>query len=250
MTKFTSLCIDIGNTNTKIGLFKDDKLEQFQLFATEQSEEVVRFVESIIALKIDGAIVSNVSRAEKELISKIRQRINFFIELNHQTPLPIHIKYETPTTLGTDRIAAACASWKKSRGNPSLAITCGTCIIYDYTDANGNYVGGAISPGIWQRLKSLHEFSANLPLVEPLSSFDFPGKNTNQSILAGVIKGATHEIDGFIDEIKQFEPRLHVYLSGGDAHHFATNLKNSIFAVPSLIMEGLNQILQFNVKII
>ncbi|MDK2908709.1 MAG: type pantothenate kinase [Bacteroidales bacterium] len=249
MSDYSLLSIDIGNTNAKIALFMGETLKHLEILSSSNYESLLKLFEEDKFKDLRGVIVSNVAAGdEKTLFSRLTKQIPSVIFLNHQTPLPISISYETPQTLGTDRIAAACAAWYKSNKNPSLAITCGTCVIYDFIDASGNYHGGAISPGLWQRLRALHEFSARLPLVKPLKNSVFPGRNTDQSILAGVLKGMAFEIDGFINELRQSEPNLHVYLSGGDAHYFATQLKNSIFAAPNLIMEGLNQILLFNVK--
>lgn len=248
MNEFVSLCIDVGNTNVKTAVFRDSQLDELVVMPTRSFDDADKLFKKIKASRIDGVILSNVAQQRTHLVNQLKAEISWVIELNSQTPLPIQIKYESPSTLGTDRIAAATAAWQKANGRPSLAITCGTCIIYDFTDAAGNYQGGAISPGLWQRFRALHVGSARLPLVEPQGTYNFPGKNTQQSILAGVMRGMLHEMDGFIDELKQSEPNLAVYLSGGDAHYFATQLKNSIFAAPNLIMEGLNQILLFNVK--
>ncbi|MGC8865076.1 MAG: type III pantothenate kinase [Bacteroidales bacterium] len=248
MDEFVSLCIDIGNTNVKTAVFRGTQMDELLIMPTRTFNDASKLLRKVKANKIHGAILSNVSQQKTELVNQLKAAIPLVIELNFQTPLPIEIKYESPSTLGTDRIAAASAAWHKAGCRPSLAITCGTCIIYDYIDAKGNYLGGAISPGLRQRLKVLHEQSARLPWVEPQDAPAFPGKNTQQSILAGVMRGIIHEIDGFVDELKQSQPNLHVFLSGGDAHYFATQLKNSIFAAPNLIMEGLNQILLFNAK--
>ena len=248
MKDMVTLCIDVGNTNTKVAVFRNDIAETIRLFSTSDRMALYSLLEDDKITTFQGAIISSVVQQDDALFDKLRSRIPTVILLNHHTRVPINLAYETPSTLGTDRIAAACAAWHKSGKREALSITCGTCIIYDYIDAHGNYQGGAISPGLWQRLKALHEFSARLPLVEPNEIPGFPGKNTYHSILAGVLRGMAYEIDGFIDELRQSEPNLHVFLSGGDAHYFATQLKNSIFAAPNLIMEGLNQILLFNVK--
>lgn len=248
MKDFATLCIDVGNTNTKVAVFRNHIAETIRVFPTSDRMALSSLLEDEKLPVFQGAIISSVARDDDAFLDEMKSKIPIVILLSYQTRLPIKLAYETPSTLGTDRIAAACAAWHKSGKQSALSITCGTCIIYDYVDNQGNYQGGAISPGLWQRLKSLNEFSARLPMVEPQGKPIFPGKNTHHSILAGVLKGMAYEIDGFIDELRQSEPNLHIFLSGGDAHYFATQLKNSIFAAPNLIMEGLNQILLFNVK--
>ena len=110
------------------------------------------------------------------------------------------------------------------------------------------YLGGAISPGLRLRLKALNEFTGKLPLIEPEIEANLIGDSTKTAILSGVINSAVFEMDGFITECKRRFSMLKVLLTGGDSIFFDKKLKNSIFAVPDLVLKGLNEIIDFNVK--
>jgi len=112
-------------------------------------------------------------------------------------------------------------------------------------DAEKKYLGGAISPGISIRYKALHQFTANLPLLEK-NNFTLIGKDTKSSIHSGVLNGILQEIDGVIDQYKAKYQNLTVVLTGGDTNFLAKKLKSTIFANPNFLLEGLNSILIHN----
>jgi len=114
--------------------------------------------------------------------------------------------------------------------------------------ANGEYLGGNISPGINMRLKAMHTFTAKLPLVEIGLPIENLGNSTVKALQNGAVKGTFREIDSFIEEIRQDLGDLIVILTGGDAKLFENWTKNMIFAAPNLVLEGLNEILKYNVK--
>jgi type III pantothenate kinase len=99
------------------------------------------------------------------------------------------------------------------------------------------------------RFKALNTFTSRLPLVSQKEKFELPGKNTEESIRAGVLKGILSETRGIIQEFKDKYPGIKVILCGGDSSFFETNLKESIFAVPGLVLIGLNSILLYNAAI-
>jgi len=233
-----NLVIDFGNTRVKAALFNGDRLHK--VFAPVNNGELKKLATE----SADQIIVSSVSISQAE-INKIVTAP--FLYLNHQVNLPFTLKYNTPQTLGLDRIAAIAGAQYLFPSTNCLAIDVGTCITYDFIDADRNYYGGAISPGVDMRFKSLNTFTANLPLV---SSSDHPkliGTSTKESIESGVILGITNEIDGFIRMYKEKYAHLQVILTGGDAFHFEKKLKEDIFAAPELVLTGLNRILLNNV---
>ncbi|MEM6359539.1 MAG: type III pantothenate kinase [Bacteroidota bacterium] len=234
-----NLILDIGNTNAKIGLFENADLKQKinEITPTELQNTIQKF-------SIDRAIVSNVGKSidpfHKSLITlKV-------ITLSHRTPLPIHIKYDTPETLGHDRIAAACGAHFLFPDQPCLIIDCGTCITYDVVTANGTYLGGAISPGLQMRLESLNTFTSNLPLVSVEENIRMVGKSTKQSIQSGVVHGILGEMEVFIHRFSEAFQPLKVVMCGGDTYFFENKVKARIFAAPELVLRGLNRILQHN----
>lgn len=238
------LAIDIGNSRTKFGLFKDRELLQVTTLAnTSLKKNNFLFADYELA----AIIVSSVnSKDEKKL--KLEKINTPLLHLSHFLPLPIRIEYETPDTLGKDRIAAAVGAQKLFPNQAVLVIDAGTCVTYDFLTAEKVYLGGAISPGVQLRLKSMNHYTNQLPLLSwgqelrPKSI----GNNTISAMLSGVINGLISEMQGFIIEYKRQFPDLKIVLSGGDANFFEKELKNGIFADQNLVLKGLNEILIYN----
>ncbi|MCB0371513.1 MAG: type III pantothenate kinase, partial [Muricauda sp.] len=131
------------------------------------------------------------------------------------------------------------------RGN-TLVIDAGTCITYDMVNDAGEYIGGAISPGVRMRYKAMNQQTAGLPLLEPAEILDIIGNSTESCMHSGVINGVACEVDGVIDQYLSRFQDLTVILTGGDAHFFAKRLKNTIFANSKFLLEGLNCLLEYN----
>ena len=127
-----------------------------------------------------------------------------------------------------------------------LVIDAGTCITYDLINSKKEYLGGSISPGIQMRYNALHQFTSQLPLLESVDTAMLTGVNTEESIHSGIINGVFVEIDGIIQRYTNQYPDIKVIVTGGNAKFFDKGLKNTIFAKPNLLMEGLNKILDYN----
>lgn len=162
--------------------------------------------------------------------------------------LPFVIKYRTPDTLGLDRLAGVAGAWSQYRNETSLVIDVGTCIKYDLITKKGEYLGGNISPGLQMRLKAMHLMTSKLPQVEPYERYEAMGTDTVSALQVGACTGAIHEIEGFIKEYKKMFGKLNILLTGGDSHFFVNKLKTKIFAAPNLVLQGLNEILDYNVQ--
>lgn len=161
-------------------------------------------------------------------------------------PLPIVNRYATPETLGIDRIVAVIGAQTMAAGSAVLVIDAGTAITYDFATADGIYLGGGIAPGVNMRLKSLHTFTARLPLVEPLENVPLVGDTTENAIRSGVINGMREEIFGMINRYHAtFGDPFTVFITGGDLHLFENHLKNLNFADTFLTLKGINHILTF-----
>jgi type III pantothenate kinase len=172
---------------------------------------------------------------------------SFTLDFTPQTPIMIEVDYSSPETLGVDRIANACAAFSKNRAINSIIIDAGTCVTIDLIEAGGIFRGGSIAPGLTMRYKSLNTFTAKLPLVEPTNP-TIPGKSTEESINAGVLLGMIHELNSWVDFYNNKYEKLCVWLTGGDAHHFAKAFKSSIFADSNLTLVGLHEVLVYNQK--
>lgn len=239
------LVIDIGNSYAKLAVFEGNEmvgLKVSQSLNTHQIEEILNSYS-----KIKSAIISDV-RGQSHEISKLLEQEVFFIELNHSTPVPFINLYQTPETLGRDRIAGAAAAVAMFPGQNVLVIDAGTCITYDLINSKAEYLGGAISPGISMRYRALHDFTGKLPLVKVLDE-SIPaliGNNTVNSIYSGVQNAVLLETDAMINEYQSNFHGLKIILSGGDYFYFDKNLKSNIFAAPNIVIKGLKEILDFN----
>ena len=239
-----NLIIDIGNTKQKLALIENEKIISFFSVAKIQIEFLKKILSEHIIKK---AIISNVRKDDsvlgiKELLSKHVK----IIEFQDFTNFPIQNAYKTPTTLGSDRFSAAVGSQRYSKGLDCLVIQIGTCITYEFIDKNAIYYGGAISPGPMMRFKALHHFTGKLPLVKYKEINNIIGQSTEDSILSGVLFGIASEIDGNIQKYKTLYPDLRIIMTGGGAKYFDKLLKNQIFAVPNLVIIGLNYLLDLH----
>jgi type III pantothenate kinase len=128
-------------------------------------------------------------------------------------------------------------------------IDTGTCITYDFLTGDGNFLGGAISPGLMMRFQAVHTFTSRLPLVSPVDNTELIGDSTESCIQSGIINGLVEELNGIIKRYQEKFEGLKVILCGGDTRFFENKLKGTIFAVPELVLSGLNSILIYNVGI-
>jgi type III pantothenate kinase len=242
-----NLVIDIGNTLTKIAIFSNNQIifnNNYDSLAINELKELLN------KFNIVNSIIAEVKNFESDLQSVLVEKTNFF-KLNENTKLPFNNKYTTPTTLGKDRIAVISAASKLFPNNNVLVIDIGTCITFDVIDASNNYLGGAISPGLEMRFKSLEHFTGKLPLVklEEKNEPRFIGDSTVNSIKSGVYYGIKHEIEGVIKSYEEQYADLKIVLTGGNAERFELAPKNRIFADKFFVLKGLNEILNENAEI-
>ena len=236
-----NLAIDIGNTQIKFGLFVKDELKE--VFTQHEGIEFV-----LANRKIKHAIISKTG-VNDEVEYYLKANKIKTVVLSHQLKLPIEILYKTPQTLGADRIAGSVAAKALFADKNVLKIDFGTCVTYDFVNNKQQFMGGAISPGMIMRFKALHNYTAKLPLVDPMQhlTYELTGTDTDTSILSGVVNGIKEEVTGIIKEYDTRFGNLQVVATGGDAGFFVTLLKSEIFARPYLVLEGLNRILNYNI---
>lgn len=238
-----NLSIDLGNTYAKTGLFSDGKLLETNWKLTY--DELVDYVQRIIPKRI---MVSSVSYSEEQLRDEFSNIPTDIYLLKSITPVPLIKLYDTPETLGADRVAAAIGAKVLYPERNCLVIDMGTCITYDFVDAYDNFQGGIISPGVRMRFKAMHTFTRRLPQLEPDGIPDLIGKNTKHAMQSGVMNGLLAELNGLIEEYDKVLTNINVIFCGGDATYFANRIKNPNFVVPELVLIGLNRILEYNVK--
>ncbi|WP_431133899.1 type III pantothenate kinase [Psychroserpens mesophilus] len=239
-----NLIIDVGNTLVKLAVFQDGVLFEKVII---QHDEFLNSVEQVLNKYpiISKGIISSVSKLNSKDIKVVKSEIDLLV-LNPETKQPYKNLYKTPETLGVDRIALVSASVKQFSETNVLIIDAGTCITYDFINAKNEYLGGAISPGIRLRYRSLNNLTSNLPLLETKQPESLIGNRTDSAIHSGVVFGVLKEIDGVINEYKEKYSDLTVILTGGDTNFLSKQLKNGIFANSNFLLEGLNFILEYN----
>jgi type III pantothenate kinase len=240
---FMNVCVDIGNSRVKIGLFQQKILLDQCVWEDWTVDQIVAFGRQHGAQKV---IFSSVIQHDPSFERCLRENFQT-IELTSETALPFENRYDTPETLGKDRLAAVAGAHALFPGTNNLVIDCGTCIKYDLLTSDGVYLGGNIAPGANMRIQAMHHFTARLPLVPMEIPRHFIGKSTTTALQNGALRGACLEITGTIGLFEQEYAPLHVVLTGGDALFFEPYLTLPGGATePDLTLYGLNNILIFN----
>lgn len=239
-----NLVVDVGNTLVKLAVFKDGAMV-FKKISMKKDLFKVLDEAAMDAGEVKDCIVSAVGKLGKGQLKKLKELYPVH-ELSYKSVVPFKNKYETPQTLGVDRIALMSAAAMSYTNKNVLVIDAGSCITYDFLTSSNEYLGGGISPGINMRYNSLHKFTSRLPLLEINMPKELIGNSTASSIHSGVILGAINEINGFVDAYFKKFGDLTVILTGGDAHFLLDSLKNDIFANSNFLLEGLNHILELN----
>ncbi len=240
------IVIDCGNTNTKIAFYKEGNKTEMVFLSKEES--IKKFLQNNKTEKYENGILSSVREREEETENYLKAELDFFLKLTHNTPIPVKNCYETPQTLGIDRIAAAVGANNLFPDTSLLVIDAGTAITIDFVSEKGEYKGGNILPGIDMRFRALNEFTDRLPLLSKseTKNKNIIGQNTKEAIIKGVQEGLIFEIEGYIEYFRQKKQDLKVLITGGDTFFFDKKLKNTIFAVDDLVINGLYIILEYN----
>lgn len=239
-----NLVIDIGNSRTKIALFNESDL----MFNVPLDELTAENVEMLLDEHptLNMAILSSTKSYSPNLKKILSERFKSFLELNHQTLIPIENLYESKETLGKDRLAAAIGANELFPNQNLLIVDAGTAITYDVVNSKNQFLGGNISPGLEMRYKALNYFTDKLPLIEQNDEFPMLGRNTTEAIRSGVQSGIIFEVEQYIQTLNKIYENLKVIITGGDAKFFDRNLKSSIFVHFNLTLIGLNRILEYN----
>jgi len=237
-----TLCFDFGNTRLKVALFQNAKLAEVIVIENDGNGTMESVLKEFEPQKI---ILSSVINHNPEIETLFASKAKFH-KLNHLSNLPFTTPVGKPETIGADRLALAAAAVYFFPRQHNLVIGMGSCITYNFINADHEFLGGGISPGMEMRMKSLNQFTAKLPIVKPDGNVPLVGYDTVTNILSGVVIGMAKEIDGFIDAYKERYGNFNVHLTGGDLVYLAPHLKNQIFADPELIFKGLYAISEVN----
>lgn len=247
-----NLCIDQGNSRTKVAIIGEEgKLVHTFIFKSFTSSDVERLFS---LYPITNSIISSVINIEPAIVNSLNRLSKHFILFDHNTPIPIRNGYDTPQTLGQDRLAAAVGAVSLSPSEDLLIIDAGSAITYDYVSADGTFFGGNIAPGIKMRLTMLNRLTKKLPLVEVEESELIPlfGRNTRDAIAAGVVRGVAYEVKGYMRTLADRGQHFQTFLTGGNAPYILNNVRShgkrqyAIHHEKHLVLIGLNTILNYN----
>lgn len=238
------LTLDFGNTRTKYGIFNNRELVVTGIW---EKVSVADLNALLTNHSIQNIIYSNVSHIDTLVQDWLT--VNIALALTNKLSLSITNKYQTPQTLGKDRIAAVMGAKCLYPHQNSLVIDAGTCITYDWLEKGTVYLGGNIAPGLRMRLRAMHDGTSALPLAPLEWQTDLIGKSTLSALQNGALWGAVLEMQGVIDWSTTHWKEINVILTGGDSIFFANHLKRKIFALPDLVLIGLNEILNYHVSL-
>jgi type III pantothenate kinase len=239
-----NLIVDIGNTSSKMAIYEGKEIISMYRVNERSCEKIGK---KLSGYNIEKAILSSVKDIPPYIAGLFSHDIPFVHILSHRSKLPFRIDYETPETLGTDRIAAIAGAYSYFPGKNILVIDAGTALTFDYLSGTV-YKGGNISPGLSMRFKALNKFTGRLPLITPSQNFLSPGRNTTEAITAGVITGLLYEINVYIRTFEKEHTDYKIILTGGDGEFINNKINHKISYMPDIVTDGLNYILEYNAK--
>lgn len=233
------LLIDIGNTSAKIAVADNDIVHVERLTGT-WSEALSRLT---AAYDITSARISTVVNDTQEIHDFIGKLGVPSLWLSSNLPYPEKPLKNIPQGFGADRWAADVGAMSLSPNRTLLVIDAGTCITYDVISSDGEFLGGAISPGVQLRLTAMHEHTARLPRIEATDhEAAVFSHNTHAAMLSSAINGTKFEMEGYIRHLLLTYPDLHVFITGGNDLSLTPDLTCPITYTPNLVFLGLNSL--------
>ena len=252
------LAFDIGNTNTSIGLYNDADLVASWRVGTDPNrteDEYAALVHSLMArpgLSLDdvngfcmSSVVPATIRPIKLFIEK-HFNIKKSVILGPDVNLGIIVHYEPPSDVGPDRLANAIAAHEKY-GSPAIIVDFGTATTIDAIAENGDYLGGAIMPGVEISLQALFSKAARLQRVEFFPPGRAIGSSTAESLRSGVMLGLASQVDGMVARFAaEIEGKPRVIATGGLADAIAPQCKSIEIVDQLLTLDGLRIVFDRN----
>lgn len=251
------LVADIGNTVITLGVFNGDKLVADWKIAsdarrTEDEYGVILFnfikhagLNQYLKSSVISSVVLPLTMKFKEAIEKYL-KIDCHV-INHKSYTGINILLDKPKELGADRLANAMGAYKKY-GYPAIVVDFGTATTFDILDANGNFIGGIITPGLKIQAEALAKYTSKLPKVKIEAPESTIGKNTIDAMLSGLVKGHAALISGMIDECeKELGSKAKIIATGGYSDFVIDSMQRKFDIVDrNLTLDGMRFIWELN----
>jgi len=248
------LAIDTGNTETVVGVFRGDELSLHWRSSTREdrtADELTLLIGGFLEREgltlrsdVDGMVVASVVPAQTQALREVARNAFAFapVVVEPGTRTGISILYDNPKDVGADRIANALAAYSKY-GGPVVVIDFGTAVTYDAINAEGDYLGGAIAPGVEISLDALVSQTAMLRRVEPVAPDSVIGRNTVASIQSGLVWGFVAQVEGMVKRmVDELGGQARVVATGGQASLVAGLTHVIETTDPLLTLEGLRLI--------
>ena len=251
------LAIDIGNTNITIGLFNKETLEKTWRISTSRNNTSDEYGTNILNI-LSNKDISNKDISAIVMCSVVPPLTTTFIDLfkdyfnispliiGSGTKTGIKIMYDSPRDVGADRIVDAAAVLHLYKG-PAIIVDLGTATVFDAITANGEYLGGAISPGIGVSAESLYKATSQLKRVELISPKTAIGKTTTHAIQSGLILGYSELIKGMIKRFKEeLDNNAKIIATGGLADIISKEVNLFDIIDHDLTLKGLQILYKLN----
>lgn len=252
------LTIDIGNTNITMGIYDDRQtLRHHWRIKTDHDRmadeygivllELMRHV-NLTFEQVDGVVMASVvpplTRVFTRMIERYMKQSPLVVETGVKTG--VQIRYDSPRDVGADRIVDAVAVYRLY-GGPACVVDFGTATTFDAVSAKGEYLGGAIAPGITIAAEALFSRTSKLPRVDLVRPPRVIGGNTVHAIQSGLIFGYVSLVEGMVARYKQeLGPDLRVIGTGGLAETIAKETNAIQIVNPWLTLEGLRMVWEMN----